>query len=149
MRTATYNPGWLLAGILMPDLELWRDERFIDQDDSWRRLVGHLDHGVRRDLLGWMGLGESSFAPASKMPIASLAEILEDYVRGAALAINPLPTDDEFGFQSDRAALAADALAVGADVREIVSLIERAIAERTKSDERSEGQAPGTAREGG
>jgi len=120
MLTATSLPG-VRASRVMGDLELLRDERFLEKDVTWRRLLGRLHPTVRRDLIGWMGWSKAF--PQVDEPAESWTEIVEDYIQGAALVVDPLPVSPFVGYSSDRSALAADCRAVCADLDDIGNLV--------------------------
>lgn len=109
----------------MSELQLWRDEKFIGSDELLLRIVRHLDHDVRRDIVGWMK------APGVTAPDrhSSFRATILEYVRGAAQVIDIFPDADAIPALSDHAQLALDAEAVSEETR-AVAIFARSMLER-------------------
>lgn len=121
MRTATFSSRSLLSAI-MPDLELSKTERLLARDPLWWRLFLGLAPSVRRDIVGWLGVHEPQVPNIDACDEDARAR-LREYLEGASLAFNPLPTSDAQFYTSDAAALASDSIAVRTDLRDVVYVI--------------------------
>lgn len=118
------------------DLELWKDEERIAQDELWLRIAKHIDPEVRRDIVGWMAGRDESPTLAQKW---ALKDALRDYLHGAACVMNPFPTTDPVETKSDRELIREDAQAVLGDMK-LVALLIKAL-----MDQKGEGRVRGKA----
>jgi len=123
----------------MRDLELWPDEKFLSQEEAWLRIASHLDPGVRRDIVGWMGGRDRSKRIESR---SSIRQQLMDYIRGAAMVIDPFPRTPIAWETSDSQALRKDALAIGDDTKTVALLMRELLREQAPSVEQRERRKP-------
>ena len=126
MITATYIAS-VVKRRRMSDLDLWRDEKFILNDELLVRIVRHLDADVRRDMVGWLKAQHVEHAATR----SDIRTILMDYVRGAAQVVDFFPQADPLSPVSNRAALARDSELVCDDIKD-VALLAGALLEQRK-----------------
>lgn len=140
-RRRTLRERVVFKSSIMQNLDLTEAESALLKDPLWWRLLSRLDPGVRKDIIGWMGLTRAFDAEVSRTS-ASETSALRDYVRGAAQALNPMGVSQPMVYQSDRFALAADAIAVASDLTDVVRLASKLAGAAAKgaNDERGQRQ---------
>lgn len=121
MQAANLQATVALSRVMydLQHLQLTKGERILAQDAFWWRLFCRLHPSVRKDMVGWMGLARLADIKAHE-EASSFNDAVMDFAQGAGQALNPLPISEPSHYQSDRAALAADALAVSSDFAEVV-----------------------------
>lgn len=107
-------------GKIMREFEFSRDELVLTKDDAWRRLFALVSPDIRRDIIGWLGLGKfQQDAEAVAQNLESASDRWRDVVVGASLVLDQLPNRTYEYCENDREALASDSQAVSIDAKAI------------------------------
>ena len=106
----------------MREFEFSSDEADLAEGDTSRRLFSRVVPSVRRDIIGWMGLGRLATMMTTKEEQAK-DEVLRDYVIGASLVLDLLPSRSYDFYASDSEAIESDLRASGLDMSSIAEFI--------------------------